>query len=98
MLENYSSSVIMNTGSTEENSIKDIAYMVADNLSIERERIFFNTEKPSGIHKKSTDNSIFIKESKFVYTPFKEGLKKTIEWFDQTYKTDKTKIKLNKKV
>ena len=98
MLENYSSEVVLNTGSTEENSIKDIAFMVADNLLIDRKRIYFNTDKPSGIFKKSTDNSLFLNKSAFIYTPFKEGLKKTIEWFDQTYKSDRSKLKLSNKV
>lgn len=98
MLENYSESVVLNTGSTEENSIKDIAFMVADNLSINKERIFFNTSKPSGIFRKPTDNTLFLNKSNFKYTPFEIGLKETIDWFDITYKTDKSKIKLSKKV
>ncbi len=98
MLENYSESLVLNTGSIEENSIKEIAFMVADNLSIDKERIFFNTSKPSGIFRKPTDNTLFLKKSNFKYTPFKVGLKETIDWFDKIYKTDKSKIKLSKKV
>ena len=76
---------ILNIGTTEENSVRDIAYMVADIMGVERARIFFDTSKPAGIFKKSTDNTRFLALSQFQYTPFREGLEKTIQWFCETY-------------
>jgi GDP-L-fucose synthase len=57
--------------------------MIADIMNICRDRIIFDTTKPKGIFQKSTDNSHFLSLSKFQYTPFGEGLEKTIQWFSQ---------------
>jgi GDP-L-fucose synthase len=84
-LENYDEAQIINVGTTEENSVADIAYMIADIMNICRDRITFDTTKPKGIFQKSTDNSHFLSLSKFQYTPFRVGLEKTILWFRQTY-------------
>ena len=84
-LENYDEAQILNVGTTEENSVADIAYMIADIMNICRDRIIFDTTKPKGIFQKSTDNSHFLSLSKFQYTPFCVGLEKTIQWFCQTY-------------
>ncbi len=97
MLENYDENLSLNTGSTEENSIKEIAYMISDKMGIDKKRIKFDTTKPKGIFRKPTDNSIFLSKSKFKYTKFSEGLSRTIEWFDYTYKNNKDKIKISKK-
>lgn len=82
---NYDDAQILNVGTTEENSVRDIAFMIADIMRIERTRIYFDTSKPAGIFKKSTDNSRFIELSNFRYTPFREGLEKTIKWFCETF-------------
>jgi GDP-L-fucose synthase len=47
-LNNYNDAQILNVGSTEEHKIKDIAYMIADQLKIDRARLFFDTSKPNG--------------------------------------------------
>ncbi len=80
-LENYDSEQVMNVGNTEEFSIKEIAMMIADEMKIDKNRIFFNSSKPNGVMRKNTDNSKFIKVSQFKYTPFKVALKETIQWF-----------------
>lgn len=97
MLENYDENLSLNTGSTEENSIKEIAYMISEKMGIDKKRIKFDNTKPKGIFRKPTDNSIFLSKSKFKYTKFSEGLSRTIEWFDYTYKNNKDKIKISKK-
>ena len=78
-LINYSSDEIINVGTTEEHSVMDIAYMVADELGIDRKRIMFDTSKPSGVFRKSMDNSKFLKLSDFQFTPFKSALKQTVK-------------------
>lgn len=83
-LDNYNDSQILNIGSTEEHSVKDIAFMIAEVLNIDKKRIEFDKTKPNGIFRKSTDNSKFTRLSKFQYTPFKKGLEITIEWFIDT--------------
>jgi GDP-L-fucose synthase len=84
-LYNYDDAQVLNVGTTEENSVGDIAFMIADIMGVDRDRIFFDTSKPAGIFKKSTDNSRFMALSQFQYTPFREGLKKTIQWFCETF-------------
>lgn len=84
-LDNYDHSQTLNIGSTEEHSVKETAYMIADIMGVGRNRIEFDTSKPNGIYKKSTDNSRFLSLSAFQYTPFRVGLEKTIEWFSRNY-------------
>jgi len=84
-LDHYNNSQTLNIGSTEEHSVKETAYMIADIMGVERNRIQFDTSKPNGIYKKSTDNSRFLSLSEFQYTPFQVGLEKTIEWFSRNY-------------
>jgi GDP-L-fucose synthase len=84
-LENYDEEQILNVGTTEEYSVKDIAYMIAEILQIDKNRIEFDVSKPSGIHRKSIDNSRFIKLSKFEFTPFRTALERTIRWFCENF-------------
>ncbi|MGA1868165.1 MAG: NAD-dependent epimerase/dehydratase family protein [bacterium] len=93
-LENYNDAHILNIGTTEENSVKEIAYMIADILYIDRNRIVFDTTKPAGIFRKNTDNSRFRIRSDFTYTPFRVGLEKTIQWFCDAYKNNPGSIRL----
>ena len=97
LLENYDNSLPLNTGSTEEISIKQIAYMICDTLRLDRSRIFFDESKPKGIHRKPTDNSNFIKIFNFKYLPFEDGLSRTLSWFKEKYENDRESIKLFKK-
>ncbi len=92
-LQNYDHAQILNIGTTEENSVRDIAFMIADIMGVNRARIFFDTTKPGGIFKKSTDNSRFLALSDFKYTPFREGLEKTIQWFCETSETNPKAIR-----
>jgi GDP-L-fucose synthase len=87
-LHHYDHAQILNIGSTEENSVRDIAFMIAEIMGVDRSRIFFDTTKPGGIFKKSTNNSRFLALSDFKYTPFREGLEKTIQWFCETYESN----------
>jgi len=96
-LENYDDAQCLNIGITEENSIKDIAYMIADILEIDRNRIVFDTTKPRGIFRKNTDNSCFVSLSKFKYTPFRVALEKTIKWFCDTYENNPESIHMYSK-
>jgi GDP-L-fucose synthase len=97
-LENYNDAQCLNIGTTEENSIKNIAYMIADILKIDRNRIVFDDTKPNGIYRKSTDNSRFIALSNYKYTPFREGLEKTIKWFSNTYEKNPEAIRMYSKI
>jgi len=84
-LDHYDDVQFLNIGSTEENSVKETAHMIADCLNIDQGRIEFDVTKPAGIHRKATDNSKFVTRSRFEYTRFKDGLEKTVQWFCENY-------------
>ena len=92
-LDNYDGEQILHIGTTEEHSVKTMAYMVAEIMGIDRTRIEFDTTKPSGQFRRSTDNSKFVQLSKFTYTPFRTGLQDTVEWFLDKY-PDATQMRL----
>lgn len=97
-LENYDSEQSINIGTTEENSIKDISYMIGNLMNIDPENYFFNKKKKNGVFRKNIDNTKFIKLNNFKYTPFKIGLEKTIKWFIENYNSADNKIRLQKKI
>ena len=81
-LKYYNKEQVLNIGTTEENSIKNIVYLIADKLKFQKKEITFNHSKPDGIYKKSSSNKLFIQEiKKFKYTSLKTGISKTIDWF-----------------
>jgi len=84
-LDHYDDSQILHVGSTEEHSVRDTAFMIADAMGIDRSRVVFDTSKPAGILRKATDNSRFVSRSGFSYTPFRVGLERTIQWFVENY-------------
>lgn len=96
-LENYDNTQILNIGTTEENSVRDIACIIADIMKVDRDRIFFDTTKPKGIFRKNTDNLRFLSLSNFTYTPFRKGLEKTIQWFCDAYENKPESIRLYSK-
>jgi len=92
-LDNYDEAQILHPGSTEEHSVKETAHLIAEIIGIDSARLFFDTSKPAGIHKKSTDNSKFVSRSNFKYTPFRQGLERSIHWFMEHYR-DRSKVTL----
>lgn len=84
-LDKYDEPEILNIGSTEEYSVKEIAYMIAECLDINPARIKFDTSMLQGIFRKSTANSRFVQLSGFQYTPFRTGLERTVRWFCENY-------------
>jgi len=84
-LDNYHESSILNVGTNEEHTIKGISFMIADFLNIDRSRILFDPTKPRGVYQKSMDNSTFCELSNFQYSTLAEGLRKTIDWFQDNY-------------
>jgi GDP-L-fucose synthase len=49
--------------------------------------VIFDTTKPEGQFRKSSDNSkIMSYLPDFKFTPIEEGLKETINWFEENYK------------
>lgn len=85
LYDNYDSGVpvILSTG--EEISIGDVVSMIAEIFEF-KGKIIFDKDKPEGQFRKPSDNSI-IKEMfpDFKFTPVKEGLRESVEWFISNY-------------
>jgi GDP-L-fucose synthase len=96
-LQNYSDRRCLNVGTVEEHSVKEIAFMIAGIMGINKNRITFDTTKPSGVFRKNTDNSNFVKLSGFTYTPLRDALEKTIKWFCETYEKNPDQIRISGK-
>ena len=92
-LNNYDDPQILHTGTTEELSVKEIAFLIAEFMGVDRARIQFDISKPKGIFRKNSNNSRFVSLSGFKYTPFRDGLKSTVEWFCETSATNPEKIR-----
>jgi len=80
-LDHYDDPRILNVGCNEEHSIRDIALAIADELGIDRSRVTFDRSRPAGIARRRTDNAEFVKRSGFRFTPFREGLRRTVAWY-----------------
>lgn len=76
LMQNYNSSEIVNIGTGEDITIKDLAYLVKEVVGFKGD-IYFNTDKPDGTPKKLSDVSK-LKSIGWVYkTSLKDGLEKT---------------------
>ena len=97
-LENYNDPQVLNVGSIEEHTIKEIVYIIAEIMDIDKARLKFDTSKPKGIFRRPTDNSKFLAMSNFRYTPFRVGLEHTIKWFIETYENAPHLLKFGPKL
>jgi len=85
-MENYNEASPLNIGNTQEISIKEVAFLISDLIKYKGE-IQWDTTKPTGQHRKPSDNSRLIKLgwSPESYSSFKDALSKTCEWFIMNY-------------
>jgi GDP-L-fucose synthase len=76
----------INIGCTKEYKLKDIINLICKELEYEGQ-IVYNISKPKGQVRKPTSNTKFIELgwAEDMYTPIEIGLKKTCDWFKQTY-------------
>jgi len=86
LLDNYDDKEPINIGNTEEHSIADVVKLICKQLDYNGE-IVWNTDMPSGQHRKPSDNTrlIDLGWDKNRYTSLKEGLKNTCDWFIMNY-------------
>lgn len=85
VLENYKENEPIILSTSEEISIKDVVDIIAQNMNF-KNNIIFDKTKPDGQYRKPSDNSklkSYLPDYKF--TSFEDGIKKTIEWFEQNY-------------
>ena len=85
--EKYDSSVPVNIGAGMEISIKNLANMTADLLGYNG-KIIWDTEKPNGQPRRCLNVSKAEERFNFkAQTSFEEGMKKTIQWYEENKKT-----------
>lgn len=79
--ERYDKTEPVNLGSAFEISIKDLVQTIAGLTDFHGE-IIWNSKKPSGQPRRKLDTSKANHEFAFrAATPFKDGLKRTIDWY-----------------
>ena len=85
VLNNYEENEPIILSTSEEISIKDIVGIIVELMNFKGD-IIFDSSKPDGQFRKPSDNSK-IKNylPNFKFTPFYEGLKETIDWFEGNY-------------
>jgi len=73
--------------SDDEVSIKDVAYMILEAIDFHGE-VKFLTEKSDGQFKKTASNAKLRKYLPgFEFTPIKQAIKETVDWYCQNYQT-----------
>lgn len=84
--ERYNNPEPVNLGSGSEISIRDLAYLIRDITGYQGE-IRWDLTKPDGQPKRCLDVSRAEKEFGFKSgMPFKQGLERTIAWYEENYK------------
>ncbi|GFT62060.1 GDP-L-fucose synthase [Trichonephila clavipes] len=79
--------IILSVDEDQEVSIKNAALTVAEAFDFEGE-IIFDATKSDGQYKKTASNEKLRKyKPDFVFTPFKEAVKETVDWFIANYET-----------
>jgi GDP-L-fucose synthase len=86
LLENYNEKVPINIGNTQEFSILEVVEIISELLEYEGE-IGWDKSKMSGQFRKPSENRKFIDLGweRQNYTDFRVALKKTCEWFVNSY-------------
>jgi GDP-L-fucose synthase len=75
---------IVNIGSGEEISIRDLATLIAEILNFKGE-IVFNSDMPDGVYRKTLDSSFLRKSGWIPKHSLRSGLEKTILWLEENY-------------
>ena len=85
ILDNYEGEEPIILSTSEEVSIKDVVMMIVELMEFEGE-VKWLEENPDGQFRKPTDNSKLMSlVPDFEFTPLYDGLKETIDWFNEKY-------------
>lgn len=86
VLNKYKESTPIILGNSVEISIMDVVDLIVKEMNF-KGRVIFDTTKPEGQFRKPSDNSKLMSYlPNFNFTPIEEGLKETINWFENNYK------------
>jgi len=85
VLDNYTESEPIILSTSEEISIKEVVGIIVELMNY-KGNVTWNTDKPDGQCRKPSDNTKIKKYlPDFKFTPLYEGLKETIEYFENNY-------------
>lgn len=87
LMQNYNDSSIINVGSGEDVTIKELTEIVSDVVGYEG-KIIWDTTKPDGMPRKLVDVSKLHSLGWKHDTHLHEGIASTYEWFKENYKHD----------
>jgi GDP-L-fucose synthase len=85
VLGNYNENEPIILSTSEENSIREVVDIIVELMNFKGE-VIFDSSKPDGQFRKPSDNTkIKTYLPNFEFTPLYEGLKETIEFFENNY-------------
>lgn len=80
--------IILSVGEEDEVSIKQVVEEIAKAMDFPSDQIIYDTEKADGQFKKTASNAKLRKLlPEYKFTPFGEGVKKSVDWFVKNYET-----------
>lgn len=85
LMDKYKGERMINVGSGDEITIKDLAWMICEIIGYEG-KISFDDSKPDGAMRKCLDNTILTKLDWKTEVSLKEGIQKTYEWYKEKNK------------
>ena len=86
VLNDYKDSSPIILGNSIEISIMDVVDLIVKEMNF-KGKVIFDTTKPEGQFRKPSDNSKLMSYlPDFKFTPIEDGLKETIDWFQNNYK------------
>eukprot|EP00759_Apiculatamorpha_spiralis_P005137 PhF_6_TR13046/c0_g1_i1/m.20706/K02377/TSTA3, fcl; GDP-L-fucose synthase len=88
-LRNYEESdpIILSVGEEDEVSIRDVVEMIVEAMEFKGE-VVFDTTKADGQFKKTANNrKLRTYLPDFQFTPMREGMKRSVDWFVANYET-----------
>jgi len=79
--------IILSVSESDEISIKDVVDTVVEAMEFKGE-VHWDTTKADGQYKKTASNhKLMSLNPNFKFTPFKQGIKETVDWFNKNYET-----------
>ena len=85
LMDNYDSSELVNVGTEDEISIKDLAYKIAK-VTDYKGMIKFDTSKPDGMKRKGLDSQKLNKMGWRPKISLDEGIERTYQYFLEQYR------------
>lgn len=80
-LDNWESKDHLMSVNEEELSVLEVAHIICEKLKIPKEDIIFDPDKPKGQFRKPAKSDF----PEFEFTPFKDGISTTVDWFIENY-------------